>query len=359
MTIKEAAYSVMEEAYLKASGNGALPANARQIMYAARGKILVLTGKTEFGDNYFTQTLLPDFQNDNPELTADWQVAYDARGHFIEPHTNYEIGLGTIEVQDYVNSKAELGPAVRLVHEKLYPTRGPLYRYQTIVFVEKEGFWPLLEAAQIAERFDVGLTSSKGMSVVALRTLLDELSARELKKVLVLHDFDVYAFSIFGTLFTDSRRYTFKNQVPIIDVGFRLEDVQGIVPEPYEVKDWDSRVETLRRHGATEVEIEFLRTHRVELNAMTAPQFVEFLEKKLALHAKKVIPDKAVIEAHARRLWEQQQAEERCKDILEAIHAEAQTAELPGDLVARVKKLLKKERTLSWDQAVAKIVRGQ
>src|SRR6516164_4879949 len=127
MTIKEAAYSVMEEAYLKASGNGALPANARQIMYAARGKILVLTGKTEFGDNYFTQTLLPDFQNDNPELTADWQVAYDARGHFIEPHTNYEIGLGTIEVQDYVNSKAELGPAVRLVHEKLYPTRGPLY----------------------------------------------------------------------------------------------------------------------------------------------------------------------------------------------------------------------------------------
>jgi len=216
-----------------------------------------------------------------------------------------------------------------------------------------------LEAAQIAERFDVGLTSSKGMSVVALRTLLDELSARELKKVLVLHDFDVYAFSIFGTLFTDSRRYTFKNQVPIIDVGFRLEDVQGIAPEPYEVKDWDSRVETLRRHGATEVEIEFLRTHRVELNAMTAPQFVEFLEKKLALHAKKVIPDKAVIEAHARRLWEQQQAEERCKDILEAIHAEAQTAELPGDLVARVKKLLKKERTLSWDQAVAKIVRGQ
>ena len=356
MTIKEAAYSVMEEAYLKASGNGKLPANARQIMYAARGKILVLTGKTEFGDNYFTQTLLPDFQNDNPELTADWQVAYDARGHFIEPHTNYEIGLGTIEVQDYVNSKAELGPAVRLVHEKLYPTRGPLYRYQTIVFVEKEGFWPLLEAAQIAERFDVGLTSSKGMSVVALRTLLDELSARELKKVLVLHDFDVYAFSIFGTLFTDSRRYTFKNQVPIIDVGFRLEDVQGIAPEPYEVKDWDSRVETLRRHGATEVEIEFLRTHRVELNAMTAPQFVEFLEKKLALHAKKVIPDKAVIEAHARRLWEQQQAKERCKDILQTIHAEAQTAELPGDLVARVKKLLKKERMLSWDQAVAKVL---
>jgi hypothetical protein len=34
--IKEVAYEVMEQAYLKASANGTLPANARQIMYAAR-----------------------------------------------------------------------------------------------------------------------------------------------------------------------------------------------------------------------------------------------------------------------------------------------------------------------------------
>ena len=121
-------------------------------------------------------------------------------------------------------------------------------------------------------------------------------------------------------------------------------------------ENWDARVETLRRHGATEVEIEFLKTQRVELNAMTAPQFVEFLEGKLAVHARKVVPSKEVIEAHARRIWEQLQAEERCKDILQAIHAEAETAELPGDLVACVKKLLKKERTLSWDQAVAKVL---
>lgn len=39
MSIKDAAWQVMEEAYLKASSNGRLPANARQIMYAARPKI--------------------------------------------------------------------------------------------------------------------------------------------------------------------------------------------------------------------------------------------------------------------------------------------------------------------------------
>src|SRR5262249_30535155 len=47
MTVKEAAWKVMEDAYLKASDNGTLPAKARQIMYAARGQILELTGRTK------------------------------------------------------------------------------------------------------------------------------------------------------------------------------------------------------------------------------------------------------------------------------------------------------------------------
>jgi hypothetical protein len=43
-TIREAAFSVMEEAYLKASANRRYPANARQIYYAARPAILAKTG---------------------------------------------------------------------------------------------------------------------------------------------------------------------------------------------------------------------------------------------------------------------------------------------------------------------------
>jgi DNA topoisomerase VI subunit B len=44
MTTKEAVWQVMEQAYLKASDNGSLPANARQIMYAARPLVIALTG---------------------------------------------------------------------------------------------------------------------------------------------------------------------------------------------------------------------------------------------------------------------------------------------------------------------------
>jgi hypothetical protein len=221
-TIKDAAYEVMEQAYMQASGNDEYPANVRQIMYVARPLVQVLTGQL-LGDKYFSQTLWPRFEKEHPELTAEWWVVYDARGHFVEPHTGHEIGLGTLEVEEYLGSEAEKGPAVNLEGSKMYPTRGPLNRYRAVLFIEKEGFMALLESAQIAERYDIAIMSTKGMSVVASRRLLDELSANmDLEKVFVLHDFDAYGFSIFGTLGSDTRRYKFRNEVRIIDLGFRV-----------------------------------------------------------------------------------------------------------------------------------------
>src|SRR5260370_34256834 len=42
-TQKEAAWEVLEGAYMAASGNGTLPAMARQIFYQARPKIMAMT----------------------------------------------------------------------------------------------------------------------------------------------------------------------------------------------------------------------------------------------------------------------------------------------------------------------------
>ena len=98
VSFKEAAVQVMESAYLKASGDGQYPANARQIMYAARGHIQKVTGK-QLEPNYFTQTLLPDYLQ---ETGVDWNVVYDARGHFKEPHGGKSFGVGTLEVRDYL-----------------------------------------------------------------------------------------------------------------------------------------------------------------------------------------------------------------------------------------------------------------
>src|SRR5262249_17378514 len=58
VTIKDVAYKVMRRAYMDASSNGTLPANARQIYYAARGEILERTGKDNLDSQYFCQDLL-------------------------------------------------------------------------------------------------------------------------------------------------------------------------------------------------------------------------------------------------------------------------------------------------------------
>ena len=220
VTIREAAYSVMEQAYMKASDGGTLPARPRQIMYAARPEILAITGDLSLDDRYFTQTLLPDYMNENPDA-ADWDVVWDARGHFLEPHTGREVPLGTLEVREYLGLRAQLRDTVSVEAGILYPTHGPEQRYGAVLFVEKEGFAPLFKAAQLAERYDLAIMSTKGMSVSASRMLLDRLCDRGIERFFVLHDFDVSGFSIFGTLGTDSRRYWFNNEINLIEAALR------------------------------------------------------------------------------------------------------------------------------------------
>jgi hypothetical protein len=65
------------------------------------------------------------------------------------------------------------------------------------------------------------IISTKGVSTTAARQLLDQLSQR-VDKILVLHDFDISGFTILGTLASDSRRYRFGNKFAMIDIGLRL-----------------------------------------------------------------------------------------------------------------------------------------
>ena len=88
----------------------------------------------------------------------------DFRGTFIEPHTGREVALGTIDVRTYLGDRPALGAAYDVTSSANYPTSGPEYRYSTVLFIEKEGFTSLLKAAQIAERFDIAIMSTKGMS---------------------------------------------------------------------------------------------------------------------------------------------------------------------------------------------------
>ena len=196
-----------------------------------------------------------------------------------------------------------------------FPTAGPENRYRFALFIEKEGFDPLLKAARIAERFDIAVMSTKGMSSTAARMLVEKLSDRGVT-ILVAHDFDKAGLSILETLRTDTRRFQFETEPNVVDIGLRLADVEGMELQSEPVgygKDTDPRV-NLSANGATEQEVAYLvqgrkyGTHgdwcgqRVELNAMPADLFVSWLETKLTeAGVSKVVPNDDVLSAAYQR----------------------------------------------------------
>jgi DNA topoisomerase VI subunit B len=361
VTVKDAAYEVMRKAYMAASGNGKLPAEARQIMYAARPAILAMTGKQTLTDSYFTQTLLLDYIAEHAEECANWDVVFDDRGHFIEPHTDKEIGIGTIAIRDYTGGygsprleEAELADA-KIV------TGGPDGRYGDLFYVEKEGFDPLFKHVKLRERYDIAFASCKGQSVTAARRLVDKTCARYGLRLFILHDFDISGFSIKHNLHNSNRRYTFETEFEAIDLGLRLVDVEhlGLQSERVSLgnKDPDTVRETLRDHGATQDEIDFLLSgRRVELNAMTSDQLVAFVEQKLAEHGvKKVVPAKELLN-QAYHLFKREQ---RIREIVERALAEDDgdvDTDVPDDLRESVNEYLEENPTEPWDDAVRAIV---
>ena len=361
MTIVAAAEQVMTAAYLKASANGTLPANARQIMYAARPRILELTERKQLIDSYFTQSILPDYIESHPD-SSEWDVVFDDRGTFTEPHTGRSIGLGTIAVRQYLGERPSPPAPASINPGLMSATIGPENRYIDALFIEKEGFNALAAHALIAERFDLAITSSKGMTNTALRQLIDGLISRGMKRVFVLHDFDASGFSIFGTLGTDSRRYKFTNKVEVIDLGMRLSDVRDMKldAEPHQPTFWNKRKDTLRRHGASLEEIDFLEYQRVELNAMASDVFIKFLEHKLEEYGvKKVVPDIATLNAHARDITVRQLTNRRLEVLREEVARDALAVQLPDDLQQQVATALADNPEQPWDLAVAEIIRAR
>jgi hypothetical protein len=184
--LTEAADEVMEDCYNKASGNGSLPALARQIYYVARPLVEDLTDKPLRYD-YFSQTLLPDYVREHGK-EAEWDVVYDDRGHFSEPHSKRIVGLGTLNVRAYLSRVKELEVAEADFDPAGIRTYGPDGSFGSLLYVEKEGFMPLFKRVKLGKRYDMAIMSSKGMAVTAARDLVDSTCSEYNIPLLVLHE---------------------------------------------------------------------------------------------------------------------------------------------------------------------------
>jgi hypothetical protein len=122
-------------------------------------------------------------------------------------------------------------------------------------------------------------------------------------------------------------------------------------------------IANLRQNGANAEEIAFMfadfdrlrSTRRVELNAMTSPQFVAFVERKLRGNGiAKIVPDPALLEEAYAGMERGRRLEEEAAEIIDKLDTEDLTA--PKDLQKRVRRYLKQHPDERWTDAVSAIV---
>jgi hypothetical protein len=352
-----ACYEVLYEAYLYATGDESLPTTVRDLYYAVRNRIERFGyAADELTHSYFSQTILPDYRREVRELT---KVNYEPRGILYEPHGGREVRLGTRSVAEY---------------------SFPEYCFDKILYVEKQGRVDILRAGRVDVRHDMALIGGQGYATEAVRNLFESAEKGEYQ-LFVLHDADPHGYGIARTLREETRRMP-GYSVNVVDLGLKLEDAleMGKVPETFTRKNkLDAAVEA----ELTEVEYShfvgerrggfdgkpYWVAQRVELNDLSSPQLVEYVERKLRENGvrPKVIPPPNVL-AKKREEILRTQLDGWVDDILveilgvgtlkEQVAEEFQKRFKLQGARAWIEKGFERDDTLSWRDAFKAITRG-
>jgi len=364
----DVADAILPGGYQHSSGDGRYTVSKRQLYYACREGLKNQTGR-ELEYAYFASTLLVQYLNRHPE-TATWKLTADPRGTLTIPNSGHDVRIpcGTLQIENHLQiagrSVAALDIDFSLPTE--WPSLAERQRYQAVMYIEKEGFEPILQEAEIAERFDLAILSCKGQSVVAARRFIDEVCRIDGGVPLfVVHDFDKAGFEISQRLTTvsdwavanDRVAYQFKNQINVTDLGLRLADV-----EKYSLQS-----ETCEFNGGfardsicTAAERSFLESNRrVELNSFTSPQFIEWLETKLAQHlTQRLIPSDEVLADAYRHAMAIAAINVAIENTTAAAIEKAQSATIPKTLRRQLTKAMIGSPG-AWDQALYALAKSK
>ncbi|WP_088834387.1 ATP-binding protein [Paenibacillus tyrfis] len=277
-------------AIAKTSGEGKFIFSQRQLYYAIRPYIMEAFEGKQPNYTYFC-SIITDYEAQFGEIPGMYR---DPRGTLYHPHTGEEIPLGTIAVQNY---------------------NRPHWTFNKIIFIEKEGYFASLRDVGFPEKYDCALLSSKGYASRAVKDLFDLLGETDEEiQFFCVHDADAAGTKIFETL-QEATSARPGRKVKVINLGL----------DPEEAIEMGLQVETFesdrRRPVADYVSYrwaDWLQSNRVELNAMTTPEFIEWLEGKMEEHGVgKVIPTKEVLEKTFEESAEQVIRSRVMKDILE------------------------------------------
>jgi hypothetical protein len=289
------------------SGNDAYRFGERQLLYRLRPIVRDEIGKELQLTNF--KAIITDYEAENGEIEGMYR---EPRGSIYHPHRKETITLGTLMVEDYER---------------------PAWNYDKVVYIEKEGFSEALKDDGWAERHDCMLMSSKGYTTRAARDLVDKLAEHdEPVTIFCVHDADAYGTMIYQT-FQEATKARGARKIKIVNLGLEPWEAIAMGLEVEDVEAGEKRKATAdyvrdNHYVAPNGERwdDWLQTHRVELNAMTTPQFIAWLDGKMADH-EKLIPPPDVLEDE---LEEQLDAKVRAaitEQILEEADLEGQIEE--------------------------------
>jgi hypothetical protein len=333
---KDVVLDHLDAARAKVSGDGQYRFNQRQLLYALRPIVKSETGQNLTTNNF--STIITDFEAEHGEIPGMYR---EPRGSIYHPHRGETIALGTLMVEDYER---------------------PVWTYNKVVYVEKEGWSEALKAVRWSERQDCMLMSSKGFTTRAARDLIDKLAEHdEPVTIFCVHDADASGPMIHQT-FQKATKARGARKIEIINLGLEPWEAIEMGLEVEEVERGDKRKPVadyvLKREDLAPDDNtweEWLQTHRVELNAMTTPQFIEWLDGKMAPYGK-LVPPLEVLEAELAERIEQKVRAAVTKRILREASFENQVAaaiaaiEKPdGAILAEgIKDLFKQEPDCEW-----------
>jgi hypothetical protein len=144
-------------------------------------------------------------------------------------------------------------------------------------------------------------------------------------------------------------------------LGLRLADLEEMDLESERVHFRKRpKRSTLKANGAADREIDFLLSgRRVELNAMTMPQLLAWIERKLTANGvEKIVPNDDTLAAAYRQMAAETQLQARVAKIGKKLEREWRDAGAPRELRERVQAVLREHPSWPWDAALRRVVEG-
>lgn len=329
----------LDEGIAKAGGGHRY--SQRQLFYAIRPFLIEELGKEPSFDTF--KAIITDIEN---FLGRDLPNMYrDDRGVIYHPHKCETISLGTRMVEVY---------------------RPPDWTFNKVLYCEKEGFFQILQDEKWPERHDCALLTSKGTATRAARDLIDGLKdSKEEITFYCIHDADAAGTMIYQAL-QNATKARPARKVTVVNLG--LDPWEGI--EMRLVPERVIRKNENRRPVANFIPsdwAEWLQNWRIELNAMSTPQFLHWLDKKMEQFGQgKMIPPEAILTKELHEKVRENLARVIKEKILREHDAEGQIErefeKLKLVLEEKAKKLpkdvtedLKKIPDQSWRHPVLKV----